>query len=130
MTLFGEIARGESYSTQESIRALRAEIIAHLERLCAIRRGALLLAPNYGVHDVTLLFHSFPGGMDDWCAELSESLATYEPRLRNVRVTPIVGERLELTFRVTIEGSLVSNGRVTPVQFSATLDPHRSWSVK
>jgi len=130
VSLFAEIAGTASEHPQDSMRAVRAELIAHLERLCAVRRGSLLLTRDYGVHDVTHLFHSFPGGMEGWCEELTDSLVRYEPRLRDVRVNPVVSDHLDLTFRVEIFASLIVGDRTVPVQFSARIDPHRNWSVK
>ena len=83
MTLFAEIA-GVSPSSPPK---LREEVRAHLRRMCSTRRASLLLAPAYGVDDVTRLFHSFPGGLEGWRANLEEAIRLYEPRLRAVRVT-------------------------------------------
>src|SRR5882672_6920178 len=128
MSLFSEIAGAQPEQLRESIRGVRMEIIAHLERLCAVRRGSMLLASDYGVTDVTFLFHSFPGGMEGWCEELTQALLRYEPRLREVEVRSLATERLELTFRAEISGALITDGRVVPVQITAKIDPHRGWS--
>jgi type VI secretion system protein len=124
MTLFAEIAGAAA----EDVSFLEA-VAADVERVCASRRGSLLMAPEYGVDDVTHLFHSFPA-IDAWAAQLERTLARYEPRLRQVRVVPVVTESLELTLRAEIQARLVVNGRASPVRFTATLDSQCRLSVR
>jgi type VI secretion system protein ImpF len=125
MTLFAEIA-GEARAT----RSIRDAVAADVERICASRRHALLLAPEYGVDDVTFLFHSFPQ-IDAWAANLERTLARYEPRLRNVQVVPILAEdSLDLTLRAEIRATLLVDGRPSPARFTATLDSECRLSVR
>jgi type VI secretion system lysozyme-like protein len=128
MTLFAEIA-GISPSSPPR---LREEVGAHLRRMCSTRRASLLLAPAYGVDDVTRLFHSFPGGLEGWRANLEEAIRLYEPRLRAVRVTPITGEPADLKLRFEIQGELVvdgSPGAAEPVNFRAAANASLDWVV-
>jgi type VI secretion system lysozyme-like protein len=125
MTLFAEIA-GERCAA----RSLRDAVAADVERICTSRRKALLLAPDYGVDDVTFLFHSFPM-IDAWIAGLEKALARYEPRLATVQVVPVVTEDvLDLTLRAEIRGTLMVDGRASPARFMATLDPECRLSVR
>ena len=124
MTLFAEVAgRPAERAT------LRDDVARSLERICATRRKALLLAPEYGVGDVTSLFHSFPM-IDAWAARLERSIATYEPRLGQVQVVPIVTDAPELTLRAEIRGVLMVGGKPSPARFSATLDSQCRMSVR
>ena len=125
MTLFAEIAGAAS----ERRRTTRDAVATDLERICAIRRGSLLLAPDYGVDDVTFLFHSFPM-IDAWCGNLERTLARYEPRLRRVHVVPVVTESLDLTLRAEIQAVLLAGDRSSPARFTATLDPQCRLSVR
>jgi len=125
MSLFAEIAglpipRGSG---------VRDDVAADVERICGSRRGALLLAPEYGVDEVTHLFHSFPM-IDAWTANLERTLARYEPRLRHVQVIPVVTDSLDLTLRAEIQGVLVIDGRPSPTRFTATLDSQYRLSVR
>ena len=52
MTLFAEIAGRRSER-----KTVREDVARNLERICATRRKALLLAPEYGVGDVTSRFN-------------------------------------------------------------------------
>lgn len=125
MTLFAEIA-----GDRAARRTLRDEVAADVERICASRRRALLLAPEYGVDDVTFLFHSFPM-IDAWTEDLRRSLARYEPRLVELQVLPIVTEdSLDLTLRAEIRGTLMVDGRPSPTRFTASLDPECRLSVR
>ncbi|MCL2724725.1 MAG: type VI secretion system baseplate subunit TssE [Polyangiaceae bacterium] len=130
MTLFDEIAGTASKSFLDPVRATREEVIRHLERLCTVRRGSLLMAPDYGIGDVTFLYQTFPGGLDTWRKELEETLARYEPRLHNARVVPLVGKELDLNVRVEIQASLVVGDRVIPTRFEAIIDPQRHVRVQ
>ncbi len=124
MTLFAEIT-----SRSADRATLREDVARSLERICATRRKALLLAPEYGVDDVTSLFHSFPM-IDAWAARLERTIATYEPRLGQVQVVPIVTEAPELTLRAEIRGVLMVGGKPSVARFSATLDPQCRMSVR
>ncbi len=125
MTLFAEIAGRPS----ERSVPLREDIARSLERICATRRRALLLAPEYGVGDVTSLFHSFPQ-IDSWAAALERTIAEYEPRLGRVQVVPIVTDTPDLTLRAEIRGVLIVNGKPSPARFSATLDAQSRMHVR
>jgi type VI secretion system lysozyme-like protein len=117
VTLFAEIADrpGEGGAT------LREDVARSLERICSTRLRALLLAPNYGVGDVTSLFHSYPQ-IDSWASALENTIAQYEPRLGRVQVVPIITDTTDLTLRAEIRGVLLLGGKPSPARFSATLD--------
>jgi type VI secretion system protein len=127
VTLFGEIAGRQGPSTSASDR--RAALRAHLSRMCSVRRGSLLLAPDYGVDDVTQLFHSFPGGLEEWRSRLEDAIRLYEPRLRSVRVVAKTTDRVDLTLRFDIYCSLVTDVVAAPLQFTATVDPSQGWTI-
>lgn len=124
MTLFAEIAGRPAPRT-----TLREDVARSLERICATRRKALLLAPEYGVGDVTSLFNSFPM-IDAWAARLERTITIYEPRLGHVQVVPIVADVPELTLRAEIRGVLLIGGKPSAARFSATLDSQRRMSVR
>jgi type VI secretion system lysozyme-like protein len=125
VTLFAEIAGRPS----ERGVSLREAVARSLERICATMREALLLAPGYGVEDVTALFHSFPM-IDAWAAALERTIAAYEPRLGAVRVAPVVSDTPELTLRAEIQGMLLIDGRPSPARFTAQLDTQCRMSVR
>jgi type VI secretion system lysozyme-like protein len=126
VTLFSEIAGGPR---ARGAKTAREEVAADLERICGIRRGSLLLAPEYGVDDVTVLFHSFPM-IDAWSANLERTLARYERRIGRVQVSAVQAESADLTLRVDIEALLTDAGRSASTQFRATLDTQSRLSVR
>jgi type VI secretion system protein len=123
VTLFAEIA-----GTTTQAATLRHAVISDLARICSIRRGSLLLAPDYGVDEPTFLFFAFPS-IDGWTAHLARSLARYEPRLRSVRVVPLVSDALDLTLRAEIQGVLVAGDGSAEARFTARLDSQCRLSV-
>jgi type VI secretion system lysozyme-like protein len=125
VTLFAEIAGRPS----ERALTLRESVARDLERICATRLRALLLAPDYGVGDVTSLFHSFPQ-IDAWAADLERTIAEYEPRLSRVQVVPMVTEAPEMTLRAEIRAVLLVHGKPSPARFAATLDAQCRMSVR
>jgi type VI secretion system lysozyme-like protein len=129
VTLFAEIA-GRTPANRRGDSSVREAVVANLERLCGLRRGAVLSAPEFGIDDVTLLFHSFPVGLDVWQGRLERSIRQYEPRLRNVQVVPIVSDELDLTLRVEIHALLVTADRAAPTRFAAAIDPQHRVSVR
>jgi type VI secretion system lysozyme-like protein len=124
VTLFAEIA-----GRPRERSALRNDVAQSLERICATRLRALLLAPNYGVGDVTNLFHSFPQ-IDAWAAALEQTIAEYEPRLGRVQVVPVVSDSPDLTLRAEIRGVLLVDGKPSTARFSATLDSQSRMHVR
>lgn len=125
MSLFAEIATAAAARTP----SIREAVAADLERICATRRRSLLLAPEYGVDDVTSLFHSFPQ-IDAWAANIVRTVTLYEPRLRGVQVVPLVSEALDLTLCAEIRGVLIADGEASDARFTATLDPQCRTSVR
>jgi type VI secretion system lysozyme-like protein len=125
MTLFAEIAG----AAPRRNATLREDVATEVERVCATRRGSLLLAPEYGIDDVTFLFHSFPM-IDAWSANLARTLARYEPRLRNVQVLPVATDAPELTLHAEIRAVLVGGGRAASAHFSATVDAQCRMNVR
>ncbi|HEY6459864.1 MAG TPA: type VI secretion system baseplate subunit TssE [Polyangiaceae bacterium] len=125
MTLFAEIAGRKG----DSGVPLREAVARSLERICATRLRDLLLAPDYGVGEVTSLFHSFPQ-IDAWAADLQRAIAAYEPRLGRVQVVPVVNDTPDLTLRAEIRGVLLVDGGPSHARFSATLDSHHRMNVR
>lgn len=125
MTLFDEIAGNAPKRPLTPNEAVAVDV----ERICRSRRGTLLIAPEYGIDDVSSLFHSFPM-IDAWAGNLERTLMRYEPRLRNVHVTPVVTEEADLTLRADIQAALVTGDRPTAARFTATLDSRSRLSVR
>jgi type VI secretion system protein len=128
VTLLEEIA--DTAASTGSREDVREEVRAHLLKMCSIRRGALLLAPDYGLDDPSHLFHSYPGGLDEWLAQLAHAVQLYEPRLADVQVRSLPTEDLDFTLRFEIRGTLTLRDRSDRTKFTASIDPLQRWSVR
>jgi type VI secretion system lysozyme-like protein len=125
VTLLDEIAGRRA----ERVRTAREQVARNLEHLCAIRRRALLLAPDYGVGEVSALFRSFPM-IDAWAADLARTITVYERRLVRVEVVALDTDELDLALRAEIRGVLMVDGKPSSARFSARLDSHCRMSVR
>jgi type VI secretion system protein len=105
----------------DPVRALRDAVVTHLRELCATPRGSVLALPGYGIDDPARAFHEYPGSARDMELQLRESIVRFEPRLRDVCVTHVPSDELDLTLRFDIEGALVHEGRAIPVRFSTVI---------
>ena len=121
-SLLDEIAGAAPIHGPRSVASTKAAIIAHLHGLCTTRRGAMIVAPRYGIDDVTILFHEMPGGVEEIRLQLEETIQRYEPRLTNVRVGHVAGAPHDLMLRFEIRAAAIFEGRLVPVRFTAAID--------
>jgi type VI secretion system lysozyme-like protein len=121
-SLLDEIAGTAPIRGPTSAMATKTEIVRHLQSLCTTRRGAMVVAPRYGIDDVTLHFHEMPGGMEEIRLQLEETIRRYEPRLTNARVAHLPGAANDLVLRFEIRATAVFEGRLLPVRFTAAID--------
>ena len=121
-SLLDEIAGTAPIHGPTSAASTKAEIIQHLQSLCTTRRGEMVVAPRYGIDDVTILFHEMPGGMEEIRLQLEETIRLYEPRLTNVRVANLSSAESDLLLRFDIRAAAVFEGRLLPVRFTAAID--------
>jgi type VI secretion system protein len=128
VTLFEEIAAARATTSHSD--DVREAVRTHLAKMCSMRRGSLLLSPDYGMEDPAYLFHSFPGGLDDWLLQLTEAVRRHEPRLHDVQVSSEPGDELDFTLRFEIRGKLAARARSEVTQFTATVDTTQRWSVR
>jgi type VI secretion system lysozyme-like protein len=122
MSLLDELAGGSSAPPRNAAGALKGAIVDHLKSLCTTRRGSMLVAPRYGIDDVTVLFHEMPGGMLEIRRQLEEAIAAYEPRLSAVSVVHVATDAQDLVLRYEIRASATVDGRVLPLRFTAAID--------
>lgn len=123
-SLLDEIAGTKQVSTS-SVASIKAAIIGHLRTLCTTRRGTMVVAPKFGIDDVTVLFHEMPGGMEEIRLQLEETIRLYEPRLVAAKVATLRGDPHDLTLRFEISAMAAVDGRLLPVRFTAAIDGTR-----
>jgi type VI secretion system protein len=107
---------------------LRDSVLEHLRVMCSTRIGTMATRPDYGVCDVSELVRAYPDGTDAMAKSLRHSIATYEPRLANVRVNHVPSDDLILRFEIS--GELVTSHGKSPVRFETTVDTARRLNVR
>lgn len=77
-------------------------IVGNLRVLLNTRLGDSMSAQGFGVLDFVDLVHEFPAAGQIIQRSIRDTIATYEPRLRNVRVRLVTsGDPLSLAFEVS-----------------------------
>ena len=105
---------------------LESSVIAHLADMLNTRQGSSLTCPDYGVLDMNDVLHDFPDGVGLLQRAIKHSIATYEPRLKNVQGRPIKNEQtqsLVLEFEITAQLEL-PDGRRQPLRLATSVDEH------
>jgi type VI secretion system protein len=96
--------------------------------MCRTRRGSIRARPDYGLPDLGELVHSFPDALSKLRDALLHTIEAYEPRLKNVKVTHVPSDSLELMVRFEVRGMLVDL-RDAPVRFETQMRASRSIDV-
>jgi len=79
-------------------------------------------AIDYGLPDYAHLSPRHGGHRDQMARIIEQAIADYEPRLREVRLTPLTSEAHQAhRFRFTLDGSMVIGDIVAPVSFPIDL---------
>jgi type VI secretion system protein len=77
-------------------------ILGNLRALLNTRVGDSPSAPDFGIPDLTEHVHDFPNAAQGIVRSIRDTVAKYEPRLRNVRVRLVPGEDpLKLVFEIS-----------------------------
>lgn len=129
-----EVSTEVPLSRGVSMRQIERSLLRDLENLLNTRRN--ILEPpaaygelnrslyTYGLRDYTAENPNNPAVIQNLRREIAQSLALFEPRLKNVVVQIDAGrERRELFFRIV--GTMVVEPFAEPVAFDIQLDPNR-----
>jgi len=108
---------------------LRSSVLEHLRNMCTTRRGSVRSRPDYGLPDISELVHSFPEAIGKIRDALLHTIETYEPRLKNVRVTHVPSGSIELMVRFEIRASLADAPGSAPVRFETQVTASRAIEV-
>lgn len=122
------------HSRGVSMRQVEKSLLRDLENLLNTRRN--ILEPpaaygelnrslyTYGLRDYTAENPNNPMVLQNLRREIAQSVALFEPRLKNVVVQIDAGrERRELLFRIA--GTMMVESFAEPVAFDIQLDPNR-----
>src|SRR5512145_2325013 len=128
-SLLRRVKRGRLGDSRRVTEAdIRDSVLDHLKIICSTRQGTMVTCGDYGVCDVSELLHAFPDAIADMARSIKHTIATYEPRLTNVRIRHIPSEDLTLRFEITAQ--LVGPAGKSSVAFETTVDAARRVSVR
>lgn len=82
----------------------------------------MLVRPDYGLPAVSEMIHEFPDAIGAIARALERTIATYEPRLANVRVRHVPSEEASLVVRFEITAILRGSDAERPLRFSTRID--------
>ncbi len=112
-------------------RQIADSILRHLQKMLNARQGTTVIAPDYGMPDVTNLVRDLPEAVDAFRAAIKNSIERYEPRLRKpIRVVFIPGDSDWPNLRFEITAALTTNGDGREMHFETTVEPSGHVSVK
>jgi len=123
----GTFADGRPVEHVRSDRRLRQSVVSNLTRLFNTRRGAVPHRPDYGLPDLFSVYRNAGSSVDDLRTAIQESIETYEPRLRRVRVHR--QERAESVLRLVfvVRAELITG---PPVRFETTFESQSAARVE
>ena len=92
----------------EDLEALMESVREHLGHLLNARHGMSETLPDYGLPAMSDLMIDSPEYVHSVQAAIQKTIEQYEPRLRRVRVAPVVDEERGHTLTFRVDAVLVS----------------------
>jgi type VI secretion system protein len=130
-TLFERLADPEKDARRtilENTQEIADSILRHLQKLLNTRQGHVPIRPDYGMPDFTDCSESLPATMDKVRRAIKDSIESFEPRLRRVRITHLPSEdNLQLHFGIS--GQLATGKQKVSTFFSTRVAPSGSAEV-
>ena len=117
-------------TVREDTETLAESVLSHLRNMLNTRQGHVLTQPEYGMPDVTDFIQSMPDEVERIQEAIRNSIARFEPRLKNIRVTfaPHPEERMILRFEILAE--LAASKEGVSVWFETTMAPSGKIDIK
>lgn len=110
----------------ETIRS----VLANLQRILNSRLGHAPAQPDLGMPAPSEILQTGPEAAG-WIADtLKSCIEKYEPRLADVRVTPVEGEEPGLSLHFQVNARLATARDPLPVRFDTLVDPAGRIRVK
>lgn len=125
--LQGTFANGRPVDSVSEDRRLLWSVVSNLNRLFNTRRGTLGHLPDYGLPDLLTVYRDAPRTADELRRAVKESIETYEPRLRRVRVRKRETDAYTMRLVFIVTGEL-KNGE--NVRFETTFESQKSATVE
>jgi type VI secretion system protein len=130
--LRGAFSNGRPVASVPEDRRLLWSVVSNLNRLFNTRRGTIRHLPDYGLPDLLTVYRDAPRSADELRRAIKESIETYEPRLRRVRVRSRETDPYEMRLIFVVSGELKTGEEVRfettfESQTSATVEPVGSY---
>jgi type VI secretion system protein len=113
----------EARRAEVDFNRLVGSILAHLRHMLNTRQGGAPAQPKYGLPEIGELVHSMPDGLSDFRQAIKNTIETFEPRLKHVRVNVRESEEdmMLLQFEVTAQLAQVRENAL--LRFQTYIDP-------
>lgn len=98
-----------------------ASVAVHLGKMLSIRAGSVQTLPDYGMPDLNDMNQSLHESLSQSRALIERFVRAYEPRLKHVRVRALPRDHDPLALAFAIEATLIIEGVMQPVVFTARL---------
>lgn len=99
---------GTRVEANDGSTALKKSIQDHLVQLLNARQGVLPHLPDYGLPDLTAVYQEMPYSINTLADSVKSTLARYEPRLINIKVTPYSMSKGDFVIHFQISGQMVN----------------------
>lgn len=113
---------GRSVTLKQNPRLLVDSVIRHLRHMLNTRPEQVLIHPNYGMPDLTGFMQAQPAAVAELQEAILGAITQFEPRLREVSVTPIPPEPGQSVLRFEIAG-ILNMDRQPHVEFKTEISP-------
>lgn len=110
--LNGYFMDGSRVGFNDEASALRKSIQDHLVRLLNARQGVLPHLPDYGLPDLTAAYQEMPYSINSLGDSVRDVILRYEPRLKNVKVSPYPVAKGDFVVHFQISAQLVNGEKL------------------
>lgn len=110
--LNGYFMDGSRVALNDAPSALKKSIQDHLVRLLNARQGVLPHLPDYGLPDLTAVYQEMPYSINILGDSVRDTLVRYEPRLKNIKVTPFPVAKGDFVIHFQISGQMESGEKL------------------
>jgi type VI secretion system protein len=125
--LTGRFAEEKPVSTVPKERRLLWSVVSNLNRLFNTRRGSVAHLPDYGLPDLLSGHRDAPDSASELRRAIRESIETYEPRLRHVRIRRRTTDTYAMRLVFLVQAELITG---EDVRFETTFESQQSATVE
>jgi len=117
-------------TTTEDPKRIIASVLRYLQKVLNTRQGAVQIADDFGMPDLTDYLRGYPSSLRDVEKSLRQTIIKYEPRLKSVRVKFVPQEENLLSLNFQIVARLAGDYPDQPVIFESQLGSDGKISIR